>query len=240
MERILLKDKTIELMKIIDQLFSENGIWYILSYGSALGAVREHGFIEWDGDIDLIIKHTDQIKARELLKKNLPSDYIVVSCDKETISFCDEIDIKGVSADEMHIDLYTLVGAPNDPKDAYRWQKRCRRIHRLFSCKYLKFDRLTSRIKIPAVLVIRAFEYLLPDSFFRRCVTRLANKYPFEKNNCYLPFPSDGKKGEYVKGDWIFDTVRLPFENVMLPVPQDYDKYLTCIYGNDYMTPIKY
>ena len=36
---------------------------------------------------------------------------------------------------------------------------------------------------------------------------------------------------------WFDKTILMPFENICLPVPMEYDKILTCQYG-DYMTPV--
>ena len=47
----------------------QEGIWYQLSGGSALGAVRDHGFIAWDDDMDLNVKSKDFDKLSGLLKK---------------------------------------------------------------------------------------------------------------------------------------------------------------------------
>lgn len=42
--------KTIELsiMKKVHQFCEEQGIWYVLTYGTLIGAVRHEGFIPWD------------------------------------------------------------------------------------------------------------------------------------------------------------------------------------------------
>lgn len=49
--------KTIELsiMKKVHQFCEEKGIWYVLTYGTLIGAVRHEGFIPWDDDIDIFV-----------------------------------------------------------------------------------------------------------------------------------------------------------------------------------------
>ena len=37
---------------------------------------------------------------------------------------------------------------------------------------------------------------------------------------------------------WYSDTVNLPFFDFMVPAPKEYQKLLTCLYG-DYMTPVR-
>lgn len=45
----------LDVLKDIDQLAQELGVRYSLEAGSALGAVREGGFIPWDNDSDLLM-----------------------------------------------------------------------------------------------------------------------------------------------------------------------------------------
>jgi hypothetical protein len=51
-----------QMLKVIDLLFTENGIVYWIDGGTALGAVRHHGFIPWDDDADLIFLIEDEKK----------------------------------------------------------------------------------------------------------------------------------------------------------------------------------
>ena len=43
----------LEMMLDIDKVCKKNHIEYFLVSGSALGAVRHHGFIPWDDDLDI-------------------------------------------------------------------------------------------------------------------------------------------------------------------------------------------
>lgn len=45
----------LSIAKYIDKLCRENDIRYFLLGGSAIGAVRHHGFIPWDDDLDIVM-----------------------------------------------------------------------------------------------------------------------------------------------------------------------------------------
>ena len=234
------QQEAIELMELIDRTLTQNNIWYTLSYGSALGAVREKGFIKWDGDIDILIRITDQDKVREVLKQVLPSKYILLGCDEQTIAGFDEIDVEGISSDDLHIDIYPLVAGPDDAEKGYRFMRWCRFVHRVFTCKYVDYDRLQSKWKIPFVALIALIERLIPDNVFRRYYRTMFTKYDLEKAKYAFPLGNDGRKNEYMEKDLMLQTKRTAFEHLSLPVPQNSTKYLTLVYGEDYMTPKKY
>lgn len=230
----------LEAIKEIDRIFLDNDIWYCLSYGSALGAYREHGFIEWDRDIDILVKRPDQKKITQLLKTNLPHPYKLISHLEDNVSGFDGVDIAGISSRDMHIDIYPLIGGPDDLEKNYHYMKYCRRVHRIFGCKYLEFKMLLKKWKIPFVILIRLFETLIPDVVMRRYIDKLEDKYCFENSNYFFPFANDGKRGEIMEAELLFKTKRIRFEDTMLPVPENTEEYLRRIYGDNYMTPLQY
>ncbi len=69
------------LLTMLDDIISvcrENHIRYMLSGGSALGAVRHQGFIPWDDDIDLNMERTEFERFLPLFEKKYPDRYKVL------------------------------------------------------------------------------------------------------------------------------------------------------------------
>lgn len=61
----------------IDVICRQNGLKYMLSGGSCLGAVRHSGFIPWDDDADIMMYSSDALKLAELLLQKYDDKYSV-------------------------------------------------------------------------------------------------------------------------------------------------------------------
>ena len=67
----LFRSNALMLLKEFDKCLNEIGVEYSMAYGSLLGAIREHGFIKHDLDLDVFIWIDDfSEKIHEILLKN--------------------------------------------------------------------------------------------------------------------------------------------------------------------------
>lgn len=70
-ETFKLKQILLELHNYIISICDEQGLKVMLGGGSCLGAVRHHGYIPWDDDLDLMMPRKDYEKLIELYERNL-------------------------------------------------------------------------------------------------------------------------------------------------------------------------
>ena len=72
-----LQDIELEILLDVDRFCRENGITYFLGEGTLLGAIRHHGFIPWDDDVDVIMKRADYERFLQLAPEGLGKQYEV-------------------------------------------------------------------------------------------------------------------------------------------------------------------
>lgn len=82
MERLEVKEchkYLLDLAKELHTICVENNIPYYMLGGTQLGAIRHHGFIPWDDDMDFGVPRRYYKRLLEILSQQLPSYYKIIS-----------------------------------------------------------------------------------------------------------------------------------------------------------------
>lgn len=223
--------RLLDMLKYIDSVCRKNNIHYWISSGTALGAVRHGGFIPWDDDADIELLKPDYKRLIEALKRDNHPRYKLqeASTDVEYTGIVAKLrDSQSKVAEEIpgekhltyqgvFVDLFCIEPSIS-PK-----------LNTLSHWMQLVFLYHASRIK---------------HKFLRRSILRL-NRFWLTK----LIFPimsSLGRLGEkerlrHVIGSGfpakrsasdVKEIVYVDFEDTKLPVPHNYDSYLSGLFGN--------
>ncbi len=106
-------------LKEFHKVCKMNGIEYQLIYGSLLGAIRDHGQIPWDYDVDVFVKYDDRKKLIDALERDLCSDYYYESVEKDPKypHVFTRVTASGYDSERLHVDVFYTVGAPNNEAD---------------------------------------------------------------------------------------------------------------------------
>lgn len=79
----------IEMLKSFHEFCKENALRYYIIGGTAIGALRHHGFIPWDDDIDLGMPRKDYNKLISTYNKKRTNDrYILESPYTKNKDYC--------------------------------------------------------------------------------------------------------------------------------------------------------
>ena len=65
-----LKNEELEILDYFVEICKKNNLRYYIMYGTLLGAVRHHGFIPWDDDVDVCMTPSDYQKFIKIFKND--------------------------------------------------------------------------------------------------------------------------------------------------------------------------
>lgn len=242
-----LRSVQLELLAELDRLCKAHGLQYFALYGTLLGAVRHHGFIPWDDDLDVGMLRPDFDRLTEIVNSSLDDQYFFQTVDSDPHYGCmfgklrkngtravDRISYGSPQHGGIFIDVF-----PIDAK-AYRPLARVEQ-HLMrnvgFRFLYLKsgylFMRGTSLPSRVAQAIVRAIGWITP----RRVILALMNRHT-HLGETTTPRSYVSLFGAYVynrdtiDATWIHPLTELPFEGTTIPVFADSEAYLTQIYGD--------
>lgn len=245
-----IQEQTLNILKAIDQICRSEGLTYWLMYGSLIGAVRHHGFIPWDDDLDIAMPRCDFEKLKEYFVENekelSPLVFLDYSLKSEGLPFLiarisdttyRQVGEYGSAVSEMgiFIDIYPLDGMGDSEQEAKRLKRQCEKYVKRYMETYFFKLGMPARdwvrgIKKSAMRVL----YGSPKRNLQ-AVDRLARLHEYETSlyigNCTwnIGWPEDF----YLKEDFEYQKM-IDFNGMSVPIPNGYDRVLKKCYG-DYM-----
>ena len=221
-----------------DRLCQKKNIKYVLAYGNAIGAVRDHGQLPWDYDVDLLVSFDEKKELIEALQSELSEDFYYVYHDNTPRypAICLRVCKKGYTWLAFHVDVFFYTGAPDSMK---RRNVIVRKIikyrsvsvgknypaHRLEKTNPTFFGRLQYHLwKIKHLFT--------PADRVKTYMEEIGGKYPVAKSNYIVTF--GGIKVSSFKKE-LFEPLLCNVDGYQLPIPKGYDEYLREVY-RDYMS----
>lgn len=244
----------LQMTKLILDVCQKHKLRIWADGGTLLGAVRHHGYIPWDNDIDLLMPREDYDRLISLADKEFKHPYFLQCAytDKEYYRGHAQLRLDNTSAilsydyfkkfhQGIFIDIFCYDSIPNVLDE--KWNEKLKRAdeieHILGFCNYqlslfsnpknalCRLRYLYYKYTNKSITLFREYEDL-----FRQCRWEDSDYFgcpAFDRKNA-----AKTTKEKY----WYRQTIYLPFEDIEVPVPIDYDKVLRKQYGDNYMTPI--
>lgn len=235
---------TWEIMSYINKLFRENGITYYLAYGTLLGAIRDYGIIPWDYDVDIHIKVSDRYHLLEVLKTKLSDEYYYVYTDNMSNypAECLRICKKGYTYMAFHVDVFFLVGCPDNKKERIPLLKQARKWSnfRIHKYAFMHDGETIPKSKLKSFLSkIYNLRYkLVPEKYILRKENKILFSYDILNSTYFMSYSFEANWGdkEYeIYPSHIFDkTIDVNINGELYSIPSGYDEYLSLLF-KDYM-----
>lgn len=241
-----LRTVELEMLRSFVQVCESLDLKYYVLYGTLLGAVRHHGFIPWDDDIDIGMMRKDYECFIKKAPQYLP-DYYFVQClasDKEyTMNMAKlrdsrttfiETSVKGFNINHgVYIDILPLDFYPKGKMEAKIFEFKKRLYSQAVRSEYL----LQTSANAGQKVIAKVAHFMMKSG--KNAAQKLSKLFQEQHPSNYMisncgPW---GNKKEIMPYEWYGDGITVQFEGLDVNAPECTQKWLEHMYGNYMQLP---
>lgn len=253
-ELVKWKHIIIDVLKAFQNICQQHQLTYYAIGGTAIGAVRHHGIIPWDDDIDVGMPRPDFERFLDICRHSDLGDYELVSCETHVDynlpfpKFCnrnttlvERSDVPCVIG--LFIDVFPLDSTSDDIIEVQTLVERYKKLQNRYEaiCTHSTFLQYLALLATPhewGRFVYKTLGFFCRKPMKRNILQkmhRICHKYAYGETGHLINYG-----GAYGMRE-LFDSnvldgkpVSMPFENITINLMPGYDEYLHVVYG-DYM-----
>ena len=230
--------KSVEMLKVVVDIFERHNIAYVLAHGTLLGLIRHNGFIPWDDDCDLFVFDWDYARAIELLRRELPSDMITHNRRTDPIYWPKWTKVRDLNSDtyeslwkidrkfKYHGICVDILKVTMVNKNEYLYSDSVKNLEKRIKSRSSKFSKMT-----PSQMLFAFPKYFAATSRDKLKLKKIEKKIKNSKEQICV-----GNKDTIIECSFeyndVFPTRKLVFEGVEVAVPKNPENVLTSMYGD--------
>ena len=242
------------------EICNKYNLMFVTSFGTTLGAIRHHGFIPWDDDMDFMMPRKDYEKFVRIVNKELDDKYefletrftknYVMTFGKlirKDSTFVEETDTHIKYHSGIFIDIFPMDFWPQDKKKRDKMAFKCFMLARLCSLASYGKPKLPPKMKTWKRVLARTGCFLIHGilKIFHITSPKLYKKYVkiassvsskdaegYVTDMTWCKLRKGGMVGSQYKYKDLFKPHYVDFEDIQVPVPENYEAYLNVAYDN--------
>ena len=240
----------LDLLAQLDRVCKKHNLKYFGDCGTLLGAVREHGFIPWDDEIDVVMLREDYDYLVHNCTNEFSHPYFLQSAYSDPGYLRSHAQLRNtmttaILPNEMGIahfnqgiflDIFPLDYLPETMQLIKRKYKKTERYRTLFHMKMYNDYGNTLKKKIKTILLKILF--LNDGKLLFHCFENACK----EKHGSFLDKVSyywDLKQYKHIPVSVYSKIQKMLFEFTEIPAPIGFELLLTRYYGSSFMTPVQ-
>lgn len=242
----------LDILNVIHRICRHHNLKYFGWYGTLLGAVRHHGFIPWDDDMDLAMLRGDYEKFLYFSKTELPPGWKVIRVGPTLIRVINTevINLSQDFLDRFHgcpyvmgIDIFALDDIPPDENEKELWITMYGAVATLHLHwdSFAEDDRQEQLREIEELTGYHFHEQTSIEEQLHTLADNIAAMYWDADYDEVTTASTLYRRRSYrIPKAWFGEIIEVPFEDTVIAIPKNYDLPCKLIYGDDYMTPQKW
>lgn len=239
-----LKKKLVDMLSWFHAFCEDHELRYYILGGTMLGAARHHGFIPWDDDIDVGMPRSDYEKLAVLMK-NTDLHYVLEMPKASQADFfypyAKLYDTQTTLIENtrykikrgIYLDVFPLDGVGASKQDSITFFRPIKRKQSILIAMTTGIRAGRSLYKNAAVIAMRCVpNFLLDKKKLLLSVDQMCAQKDFDQCEWVGNLMGNWMEREIMPRSVMGKPTAYTFENLTVWGPEDYDGYLTSLYGN--------